>query len=318
MSERPSGPGQPTPNVGRMGQFSPRALGMLALLTIIWGLTWPVMKIGASELPIFTFRAVAAYLSVMVTFSLARASGMSLSVPRGTRVPMVVSGLLYMGCVPFFTTLALTIIPSGHAAIIAFTMPLWTFLLSIPFLGERPTLMRCVGLALGMGGIGLLASRGAEMFVDAPLGVVAQLASAVSWAVAVIITKKTQWRMPMLVFTGWQCCIGGFPLAVGMAFDLPDLRSVSWLAIGATLYLGIISQGLGNWMWFRIVDMVPASVAGISALAIPAVGLLSGGLLLGEPVTVTEIVALLLVVGAVTTVLPLPGRRRRPSEDRAP
>ena len=158
----------------------------------------------------------------------------------------------------------------------------------------------------------MLASRGIELFANAPLGVAAQLAGAICWAVAVVITKKVRWRMPMDVVLGWQCLIGGIPLAILAVPELPDLQPVTWMAIGSVLYLGICAQGLGNCVWFRIIDMVPAGVAGISSLAVPTVGLMVGAVLLDEPVGAVEIIALLLVVGALTTVVTLPsfGRRR--------
>jgi len=295
-----------------------RALLMLVVMTVVWGAAWPVMKIGLNEVPIFTYRTAAVFLSATTAFTLARARGASLRVPRGVRMPLITAGLLFQGALAYFTSVALTLISSGHAVIIGYTMPLWVILLSIPFLGERPTALRWVGLVLGMGGVVLLASRGIELFADAPLGVAAQLAGAISWAVAVIITKKVRWHMPMDVVLGWQCLFGGIPLAILAIPELPTLQPVSWMAIGAVLYLGICAQGLGNCVWFRIIDMVPAGVAGVSSLAVPTVGLLFGALLLNETIGVIEVTALLLVLGALMTVVTLPsfGRGKAGSKTR--
>ncbi len=299
------------PASGSIQRLPPRALLMLAVMTLMWGAAWPIMKVGAQEIDIFTFRAAAAFISAFTAFSLARATNSSLRVPRDVRVPLIAAGLLFQGALAFFTTLALTLISSGHAVIIGYTMPLWVVLLGIPILGERPTRLRWLGLALGMVGVALLASRGIELFANAPLGVAAQLAGAVSWAVAVIITKKVRWRMPMDVVLGWQCLIGGIPLAVFAIPELPDLKPVTWMAIGSVLYLGICAQGLGNCVWFRIIDMAPAGVAGVSSLAVPTVGLVIGSLMLDEPVGLIEVTALLLVLGALATVLTLPTFHRR-------
>lgn len=289
-----------------------RALVMLILMTLIWGASWPIMKVGVQEIPIFTYRAGAAILSAITAFSLARARGASFHVPRDVRLPLIVAGLLYMGGLAYFTTLTLTLISSGHAVIIGYTMPLWVVLLGIPFLGERPNPLRWLGLLLGMAGIALLASRGLELFADAPLGVASQLCGAICWAISVIITKKVRWRMPMEVVFGWHALIGGIPLAIFALWEISSLHPVSWLAIGSMVYLGVMAQGLGNCVWFRIIDMVPAGVAGLSSLAVPMVGVAVGALLLNEVVGIIEITALLLVIGALTTVVPLPsfGRRR--------
>ena len=297
-----------------------RALLMLAVMTLVWGAAWPVMKIGLNEIPIFTYRTAAVILSATTAFALARARGASLRVPREVRLPLITAGLLFQGALAYFTSAALLLISSGHAVIIGYTMPLWVVLLGIPFLGERPTALRWVGLALGMGGVALLASRGMELFANAPLGVAAQLAGAISWAIAVIITKKVRWRMPMDVVLGWQCLFGGIPLAILAIPELPTLQPVSWMAIGAVFYLGICAQGLGNCVWFRIIDMVPAGVAGISSLAVPTVGLIFGAVLLNEVIGAIEVTALLLVLGALMTVVTLPsfGRRKAEPPSRAP
>ena len=112
-----------------------------------------------------------------------------------------------------------------------------------------------------------------------------------------IITKKVRWRMPMDVVLGWQCLFGGIPLAILAIPELPTLQPVSWMAISAVFYLGICAQGLGNCVWFRIIDMVPAGVAGISSLAVPTVGLIFGAVLLNE------------VIGAIESHRPSPGPR---------
>lgn len=288
---------------------------MLVVMTLMWGAAWPIMKVGLQEIPIFTYRAAAAFLSAITAFAVARAAGASFRVPRDVRVPLAAAGLLFMGALAFFTSMALTLISSGHAVIIGYTMPLWVVLLGIPFLGERPTGLRWLGLILGMCSVALLASRGMELFANAPLGVAAQLAGAISWAVAVIITKKVRWRMSPDVVLGWQALVGGIPLAILAIPELPHLQPVSWMAIGSMFYLGICGQGLGNCVWFRIIDMVPAGVAGVSSLAVPMVGLFTGVLLLGEPVGVIEIAALALIIGALTTVVTLPSFRHRGSGD---
>ena len=75
----------------------------------------------------------------------------------------------------------------------------------------------------------------------------------------------------------------------------------------AVVYTVVLALGFGFWAWFKIVEMVPASVASLSVLAIPAIGVASGGFILGEVIGMTEIIALALLLGALATVvLPKP------------
>ena len=161
-----------------------------------------------------------------------------------------------------------------------------------------------------MAGIGLLARRGIGLFIDAPLGIAAQLLGAISWAITVIITKKERWHMPMDVVLG-QCLFGGIPLVFIAIPELSELKPVTWMAICSVFYLGICAQGLGNCVWFRIISMVPAGVAGVSSLAVPTVGLFAGALLLHEAICLVELTALFLMLGALMTVVTLPSFRRR-------
>ena len=82
------------------------------------------MKIGRNESPIFTYRTAAVLLLASTAFSLALTRGASLRIPRDVLVPLIVAGLLFQGALAYFTSLALTLISSGHAVILGYTMPL--------------------------------------------------------------------------------------------------------------------------------------------------------------------------------------------------
>ena len=73
------------------------------------------------------------------------------------------------------------------------------------------------------------------------------------------------------------------------------------------MFLILLPMVLGFWAWFRLVSLVPAGVASLSVIAVPVVGMTSGALLLGEEIGWREGAALVLVVGALATVMPRPG-----------
>ena len=99
------------------------------------------------------------------------------------------------------------------------------------------------------------------------LGVSCILGAAISWAGGTIVMKYFRWSMSTLLLTGWQILIGGIPIAVGALVLEPvaGLAQVSWkamLVMGYTIFLGII---FGQWAWFKVVDLFPASVAAIGS-----------------------------------------------------
>jgi drug/metabolite transporter (DMT)-like permease len=285
--------------------------GVLLLITLmlVWGSSWPFMKLAVSYIPVFSFRAICAVIGVVAVFAMARAAGHRLAMPRGYRGWVVLAGLLNIFGWMFFSALALSVSPTGQTAIIAYTMPLWAFLVGIPVLGERPTPLRWLGLGIGMGAIGLLAWRGISQSDPSVWGVAAMAAGAAMWGAGTVVVKYVQWPVPMLVVTGWQIVAAAVPLTLGMLLELDSLEPIPPVAVWALLYSALIGLVVGYWAWFRIVEMVPAGVAALSSLAVPGVGVASAALVLGEPVTWVELTALGMLFAALATVLPLPWRK---------
>ena len=100
---------------------------------------------------------------------------------------------------------------------------------------------------------------------------------------------------------GWQMLLGGLPVAVGaLLIENPLALADISLKAGATLlYLVLGPMIFCHWAFFVVVRMFPANVAAISTLSIPIIGVFGSALLLGEPVTTAELLALLLVVAAL-------------------
>lgn len=125
------------------------------------------------------------------------------------------------------------------------------------------------------------------------------------WAIGTILLKRTSWTTPVAVMSAWQTLIGGLPM-LPLALALSDWRAWSELSLtGAAglAYATLLGVIVGQWLWFRLVGMLPITVAGVCSLAVPPVGVLSGALLLGEPVGASELLALALVVAAISLVL---------------
>jgi drug/metabolite transporter (DMT)-like permease len=295
-----------------------QGLLLLALLTLIWGTNWPVMKIAATAMPILLVRTVCAFGTGILVLAIAGASRLRVGLsPTEWRwiVPVAVfnaTGWLYL------TALSLTYTTSGHTSVAAYTMPLWVFLIGAIFLGERPTAGKWVGLGLGSAAIAILFARNLDAGIGDWRGIVAMLGGAISWAIGTILMKRVAWTSPTVVIVGWQFFLGGLPLAVLAIPEYPALADVSattYAAIAYTVAVGIV---LAYFLWFRIVQMVPAWVASLSVLAVPAVGLVSGAVMLGEPLGFAEWTALGLLVAGVSTVLPRRGGRRPIATDPRP
>jgi len=291
---------------------------LFAAFVLVWGTQWPAMKLALAEIPVFTFRALCVVFGAAGLFAIARLRGQSLAVPRGQWRALALASLFNMTGWFYFSALALTLIPAGRAAILAYTMPLWAFLLAIPVLKVWPTAAQWLGLALGLGGVAVLAGDDLHALRATPLGALAMLAAAISFGVGAVVQKRVAWRTPVLSLTAWQLVVGGLPLvAAALIADWGRLEPISGLALLALVYTIAFGIVFGLTTWLHLVSLLPIQVASLSTLLIPIVGLLSSVALLGEALGWQEITALALVVGAVAQVIPLPSfgrlaRRRQP------
>jgi drug/metabolite transporter (DMT)-like permease len=138
------------------------------------------------------------------------------------------------------------------------------------------------------------------------------LGAALSWALGTVLQKRFPMSMPAGPYTAWIMLLGGVPIFIGALF-LDDFRALGtiglWPALGIT-YNVLVAFAFAHWAWIKIATSVPVSVFSLSMLIIPAVGVLSGMIFLGERPAWPEYVALALVLGSLLSVM-IPGRRPR-------
>jgi drug/metabolite transporter (DMT)-like permease len=282
----------------------PRLLWILAGLTVAWGLNWTAMKVALAEVSPWTFRTLCLGAGSGVLFAVLRASGQPLRVPRGQWGRLVLLALFNITSWNMLVAYGVSMIPSGRAAILAYTMPVWSIPLAVLVLGEKVTARRAAGLAMGMAGIALLLIEDFATLRAAPLGTLLVLCAAFTWGLGTVLQKRYPVAMPLGAYTAWIMLIGGVPIFVGAAvFDLgrpiPDVTLQAALGV---LYNVFIAFAWAHWAWLKLATTLPVSVFSISMLVIPAVGVISGMLFLGERPSWQEFAALALVIASLLSV----------------
>ncbi|MFQ5827797.1 MAG: DMT family transporter [Candidatus Methylomirabilia bacterium] len=278
---------------------------LLGALTILWGLNWPAMKLGLSEVEPWTFRTLCLLTGGIGLLGIGKTGGHSLKIPRRERWPVCVVALFNTTAWHMFTAYGLTLIGAGRAAIIAYTMPLWAVILGRVVLHERVAPARSLALLLGLAGLAILIGPELSILWAAPVGALFMLGAAVSWATGTVLVKHVQWTMPTVLLTGWQLLLGAVPVMIGQIIlePVPSLADLGVKGVVGTAYAALIGVLFCTYAWFRIVRMLPSGIAAIGTLGVPAVGVFSSGLILGEPVGLREVAALGLVMSAVGLVL---------------
>ncbi|MGO4666290.1 DMT family transporter [Bosea sp. 2YAB26] len=293
-----------------MSQTPGRSLLLVPLLGLLWGFNWPAVRIALTEIAPWTLRAGGMSFAGLALVAIGLARGQSLAVPRGQWLRLAIAGFLSIAAFNVLLAFAQLAAPTSRAAILTFTMPIWATLLARFVLAEPFDRRRLLGLGLGAAGLlclglPLLASGSFS------IGLLYALIASVSWALGTIVTKRWPVSAPALTIAAWQLLIGGVVAGIGMlVFEgLPVPKMLEARTFAALTFHILGAQALAYFLWFTVIARLPAGIASLGTLMVPAVGVLGSVLLLGERPTPSDWLGLVLVVAASGTIM-LPQRRR--------
>jgi len=286
--------------------FPPQLVGLLIGLTLGWGFNWPVMKIVLSEMEPMRFRTLCLLFGATGLFTIARINGLPIRAPRGQWPRMIAIALVNMTGWNILAIYGIRLMASGRAAILGYTMPMWSVMLSTWLLKEPFTRRRALGTALGFSGLLLLLGEEVQAVGRSPLGAILMITAAFCWASGTVMMKRWPVSLPTSSFTAWQMLIGVTPIAI-IALTLESgtfnpFKLSLWPMLGA-LYNLVVTFNFCYWAWTKIALVAPVGVSSLSVMTIPVVGVFSGMLLLGETPHWQDYAALVLVVGSLATVL---------------
>jgi drug/metabolite transporter (DMT)-like permease len=253
---------------------------------------------------VWTFRSIALFIAGGALLLAAHLQGKSLKIPREYWSRIAWATSFYLILWNLTSTYAAILIPSGQAAILGYTMPLWTALITVFVLGEKISLRLIAALTLGAISVGLLMSRGLGAYASAPLGFALGLLSGLGWAIGTIILKRKKVDVAPIVLTGWQLIFSAVPISIG-ALVLGDHQwfMPTWQSIAVISYIALVPMCIGNLCWFTIVGMLPANTAGVSSIMVPMVAMMSGALINQEPLGLLQWLAMLCCAGALVLAI---------------
>lgn len=277
------------------------ALVLLASVIVFWGINFPIAKIALNEIPPLTFRALCVALGGAGLLLIGRASGRSLALPRNEIAPLLLVSFFNVTIWHVTSAYGISLIAAGRATIISHTMPVWAVPLSYFILGERLTATRAIGLVVGVAGLAVLVGPDLAKIGAAPGGAFITLVAAISWATGVVLIKRFHWTTGATVQVGWQLVLGGAPIVAGALIldPLPNPSNISAAAIAAAAYSTTVPILYCQWAYFRVVRLLPTSVATVGMLVVPVIAVFVSAVLLDEAVGIREVASLALVTLAV-------------------
>jgi len=272
-------------------------ISLLLVTVFSWGLGLPAMRYGLTEWPPLSFRGSAAMIASLCLAVVALLRGEDMSVPRPLYGRLIVASLINVFAWLGFPAIALVWLNVGEAAPLFFSMPIWTMLLSWVLLGTAPNLRNVFALALGITGICVLfALPSADLDTHKLIGAGFALAGSILFALGVVTTRQAL-PLPPVTMVAWQLGLGSLPmLAIGIIYERPHFSSLSltgWLLL---IFVALVTTALAFLSWFAALRRLPPTTAAIATLMVPVVGVISAALLLGEPITLREVLALALTL----------------------
>jgi drug/metabolite transporter (DMT)-like permease len=292
---------------------SGQMFGLLGLLILIWGLSWPVMAIGLAYCPpiwFSTLRLIGAAALIFIIMGLTR----QLVIPDKKDFPLIFSiGFLQIGLFVMLITLGLEYVPPGRSAIIAYTSPIFVTPVAVWFFSERLTKMKIIGLLLGLMGIVSLFMPWELNWHDKHilLGNALLLLSAIIWSAAMLHIRYGKWHRPSHQLLPWQFLVSIIPNII-MAFYLDPHPVIHYMAPGFWWSMGftaVLASLAGFWMIIVITRFLPAITISLLLLAVPVVGLLSSAVMTGEKLSFSIIVSFIFIIGGLVFVS-LPNSRQ--------
>ncbi len=282
-----------------------RQLWALLALTLMWGVNWPMMKLSLQQLTPLYFRASTMLLGALCLFAYMATRGERM---RPTGKELLTIAVLGVPNILGWHTLSIfgvQELASGRAAILGFTMPIFTVLIGAAFFGERITPRVRVAVVAAAIAVGLLLWHELQRMTGRPAGVAWMLGAAVSWAVGTLMFRRAHLTLSALVVTVWMLLLGGLVVWV-LALALEPVPAVAsftpemWVSLA---YGVLINYGAAQLIWFGMARDLPPATSAMSVMAIPLVGTLSATAIVGEVPHWQDWLAMGFVMVAIASVL---------------
>jgi len=295
-----------------------RDWSLLAVLSVLWGGSFFFNGVVLKELPPLTVVLLRVALAAMILLPVLRAYQIRFPVGLSGWKPFFAIALLN-NVLPFsLIVMGQTYIPSGLASILNATTPLFTVLVMAAAGDEKLHARRVVGVVTGL--IGVIILRGQDVHGQDPgfqsgegVGILLCLAAAFSYGLSALYARRKLSNSPPLATATFQLLASGLMMTIVAAvferpWQLPMPGVTTWLAM---IGLSALSTALAYIVFFQVLRRSGSTNVMLVTLLIPVTAILLGYLVLGESISLREIIgalvigsALLLMDGRVLKLIP--------------
>ncbi len=292
------------PKMPAMHKLSTRQWTVLVLLTLVWGINWPIMKIGVTGFPPLTFRSICMWLGTPVLGLVLLVQGVPFRIERKHWRELLTLATFNMFFWHGLIIVAVQSLSSGRAAILGYTMPIFSAVLGALVFGDRLAKRAWGGVAAASLGVVLLLWHEISNLSGKPMGVLLALGAASTWALGTQLLRRTRMPVPTLTISFWMATLTTVVMTVLAlwlerdAWHAPSGRT--WGAIG---FNAVLVFGFAQAAWFYLARSLPPVASTLSVMMIPVLGVFSGALWLGEVLHWQDWAAVGLMLVAIAAVL---------------
>ncbi|MFZ1705468.1 MAG: EamA family transporter [Saprospiraceae bacterium] len=276
------------------------ALLALAVVSIVWGTTWVVSKIGVTYVPglqLASLRQLIAGFAFLGYFMLKR-----YPLPKKSDyISLVILAILNFVLSNGLSTWGVTYISAGLGSIIGAIFPFWIVVIGLVSDNIKPPSRAIKGLIIGFAGICFIFYNHLLDFVnpDFSFGILLSVFSTLTWATGTLYTKKHAKVFNPYFGLGFQLTISGLILFLVSSFNpesvpLMEIPMEAWLSI---LYLVVFGSMIGFICYIYALQRLPTAQTTIYAYVNPIVAILTGAIVLDEKV------GFMIIIGCCITLI---------------
>jgi drug/metabolite transporter (DMT)-like permease len=277
-----------------------RDWAMLLALSILWGASFPFVAVAVAELPPLTITVVRLGLAALILAAVMASQGVS--VPRGAWRPLGVMGLINNALPLTLIAYAISLVPSGVAAIFNATVPLFAVLVAhLCTDDEKLTAERVAGVVIGFAGVVVMSGGSSDDWIAQA----ALMTAAWLYAMAAVYGRrfKVMGVPPMATATGMLTTSTVMLLPVALVVDQPwTLPMPSVAVISSLLGLALLATALAFILYFKILASAGATNLLLVTFLIPVSAVIFGVGLLGEQLQAKHITGIALIGLGLATI----------------
>ncbi|MEC5422918.1 DMT family transporter [Virgibacillus sp. C22-A2] len=257
---------------------------LILAITLLWGYAWVLMKASLDYMGPFTFSAFRFGVGSLTLLLVMWLMKLGLP-PRRYWKPIVIVGILQTSVVFLLVMYGLRFVDAGKSSVLLYSMPMWSSILALKFLGEKITPPKFTGLMIGM--LGLLTILGWDIWVgqniEVIFGELLIIIAAISWAISNVYYRINLQQLAKIQASAYQMLFGTIGIIIAalvMEWNQPIVLNVH--SIYYILFTGVLASALCFTVWFLILSLIDMVTATISTLLVPMFGLVFSSLLLNE------------------------------------